>query len=253
MKFTSKIAILLSAVLMCIGAASCKKDTTIQYYNGTLGNVVGEVFISDQGNIFHVVEQSGTSYEDLLKTERAYILCDILNKTVGGESNEYDIRLHTSAKVLVKDIIVLGTETTEEMLKEDPIDIRNIWISGGYLNLYIEFLVKKGSQTPHLVNLIQKEAEEGYLFRFTHNASGETIENYPDEAFEIAGGYISFPINKVIRENEAKLIIEWTRYKSSGMSAALETEVAGVEGTYKKNDFEHMPQGPADKAKAVIR
>ena len=253
MKITSRISIFLATALMCLGAASCKKDTTIQYNNETMGNVDGSTFISDQGNIFNIVEQEGNYYDELMKTERAYILCDVLNRTAGGQDNEYDIRLNAMVKVLTKDIITLGTETTEDMVKEDPVDVKSIWLSGGYMNLYIEFPIKKGSETPHLINLIQQETTEGYLFKFTHNAYGETREVYPDEEFDIAGGYVSFPISTLIQENEAKLRVEWTWYKTYGVITSKETEVKGIEGTYKKDGFKHMPKSPTQKPMAVIR
>ena len=253
MKNVSRIIIFIAAALMCLGTASCMKDTTIQYDNMTMGNVEGSTFVSDQGNIFNVVEYEGNYYDELMKTERAYILCDVLSKTAGGQDNEYDIRLNAMVKVLTKDIITLGTETTEEMVKEDPVDVKSIWLSGGYMNFYIEFPVRKNSQTAHMVNLIQKEAKEGYAFTFTHNANGETREAYPDEEFDIAGGYISFPINTLIQENEAKLRVEWTWYKTYGVITSTETEVKGIEGTYKKDGFEHMPKSPTQKPMAVIR
>lgn len=253
MKNVSRIIIFIAAALMCLGTASCMKDTTIQYNNMTMGNVEGSTFVSDQGNIFNVVEYEGNYYDELMKTERAYILCDVLSKTAGGQDNEYDIRLNAMVKVLTKDIITLGTETTEEMVKEDPVDVKSIWLSGGYMNFYIEFPVRESSQTAHMVNLIQKEAKEGYAFTFTHNANGETREAYPDEEFDIAGGYISFPINTLIQENEAKLRVEWTWYKTYGVITSTETEVKGIEGTYKKDGFEHMPKSPTQKPMAVIR
>lgn len=253
MKIISRISIILATALMCLCAASCKKDTTIQYYNVTMGNVDGSTFVSDQGNIFNVVEHEGNTYEELLKTKRAYILCDVLNKTVGGQDNEYDVRLNDMVEVLDKDIITLGAETTDEMLQEDPVDVKKVWISGGYLNFYIEFPIRKDSQTAHMVNLIQKEAKEEYAFTFTHNAYGETREAYPDEEFDIAGAYVSFPINTLIQENEANLRVEWTWYKTYGVITSKETETKVVKGTYKKDGFEHMPKSPTQKPMAVIR
>ena len=253
MKITSRISIFLATALMCLGAASCMKDTTIQYNNETMGNVDGSTFVSDQGNIFNIVELEGNYYDELMKTERAYILCDVLSKTAGGQDNEYDIRLNAMVKVLTKDIITLGTETTEEMAKEDPVDVKSIWLSGGYINFYIELPVRKNSQTAHLINLVQEEATEGYAFRLTHNAYGETREAYPDEEFNIAGGYVSFPINTVIQENETKLKVEWTWYKTYGVITSREPEVKSIEGTYKKGGFEHMPKSPTQKPMAVIR
>ena len=245
MKITSRISICLAAALMCLGAASCKKDTTIQYANMTMGNVEGSTFVSDQGNIFHIVEHEGGKLEELLKTERAYILCDVLSKTVGGQDNEYDIRLNDMAKVLTKDIVTLGTEASEEMLKEDPIDMRYCWFSGGYINFYIEFPTKEGSQTSHMINLIQKESEKGYLFRLTHNAYGDTIENSANGRIVRAGGYVSFPISTLIKEDKAEVMVEWRWHKTAGEIISMETEVMGIKGTYTKDGFEHPTKGAA--------
>lgn len=248
MKIQSKLHIILAAALMCLGAASCKKDTTIMYENLTMGNVTDGIFTSDQGNIFNVVEYEGNLYEELLKTERAYTLCDILRKTVGGQDNEYDVRLNAMARVLAKDIVTLEDEKTEEILKEDPIDIKYCWFSGGYLNLYIEFPVKAGSETSHKINLIQQETLEDYRFRLTHNAYGETRENNPGVTFITGGGYVSFPINKVIKENNAEILLEWTWYTPCGE----ETEVTGTYLTYKKGSFEHPTKEATSKTMAII-
>ena len=252
MKITSRIGICLAAALLCLGAASCKKDTTIQYGNITMGNVDGSTFVSDQGNIFNIVEQEGNTYEELLKTERAYTLCDILSKTAGGQDNEYDVRLNAMVKVLTKDIVTLETEKTEDMLKEDPIYNINFWFSGGYINFFIEFPVKQGSQTPHMINLIQQESEKGYIFRLTHNADGETADSIPSNQIITAGGYVSFPINKLIQEKEAKVTIEWTWYKTYGAITSTETELKGIEVTYVKDGFEHPSKDATPKTMAII-
>ena len=252
MKITTKLIALISVFILCAGAVSCKKDTTIQYGNITMGNMDGSTFVSDQGNIFHIVEHEGNIYEELLKTERAYTHCDILNKTAGGQDNEYDVRLNAMAKVLTKDIVSPDAEKTEDMLKEDPINVRSCWFSGGYINFYIEFPVKQGSETPHMINLIQQESEKDYLFRLTHNASGETLENIPSNQLITAGGYVSFPINKVINEKEAKIKVEWTWYKTYGAITSMETELRGIEGTYVKDGFEHPSKDATPKAMAII-
>ena len=252
MKIASRIGICLAAALMCLGAASCKKDTTIQYGNITMGNVDGSTFVSDQGNIFNIVEHEGNVYEELLKTERAYTLCDILSKTAGGQENEYDVRLNAMVKVLTKDIVTLETEKTEDMLKEDPIYNIKFWFSGGYINFFIEFPVKQGSQTPHMINLIQQETENGYLFRLTHNADGETAASIPSNQLITAGGYVSFPINKVINEKEAKVKVEWTWYKTYGAITSTETELKGVEVPFTKDGFEHPSKDATPKTMAII-
>lgn len=254
MRISSKISICIAAaVLLCLGAASCKKDTTIQYNNMTMGNIVNGTFVSDQGNIFNIVEQDKSCNGDLMTLERAYILCDVLNKTVGGLDNEYDVRLNAMAQVTTKDILPFDSEIEEDKLKEDPISIEYIWFSGGYINFYVMFPVKVGSETAHMVNLVQQESSEGYVFRFTHNAFGETLENGDSSEYAMAGGYISFPISTFIHEDEANVKVEWTWYKTIGMGLTQDTEVISATGIYKKGGFEHMPKALKEKAKAIVR
>lgn len=238
---------------MCLGTASCKKDTTIRYNNETMGNVSEGTFVSDQGNIFNVVEKTANCKGDLLELERAYILCDVLNKTAGGQDNEYDVRLKAMAKVLTKDILTLGDEKPEEALVENPINVKSLWISGGYINFYIEFPAKADSETPHLINLIQQESETGYTFRLFHNANGETREDLTNGQLITAGAFVSFPINKVIQENESNITILWTWYKTYGSGSSSETELYGIEGTFTKDGFEHPTKGITPKTMAVIK
>ena len=265
MKMTSRIGICLAVALMSLGAASCKKDTTIQYANATMGNMDGNTYVSDQGNRFNVVECEGNIYDDLLKTERAYTICDILSKTEGGQDNEYDVRLNAMWKVLTKDIVTLEDEKTEDIIKEDPINVREVWISGGYINFFVEFPTKVGSETAHMINLIQQEVQEtsetqnnlqgkkGYIFRLTHNANGETRENITDSQLISAGGFVSFPINKIIEGNEANLRIEWIWYKTYGAGSSTETELKYKEGTFIKGGFEHASKDATPKTTAFIR
>ena len=57
MKFNG-IKTLLAAFASLALIMSCEEDTTLRYGNVTMGNMVEGTFISDQGNIFNVVEQT---------------------------------------------------------------------------------------------------------------------------------------------------------------------------------------------------
>ena len=253
MKMITRKLTCIAAALMCIAAVSCQKDTTIQYNNMTMGNVTEGRFVSDQGNIFNIVEKAPSINKDLLEMNRAYIMCDVLNKTTGGMDNEYDVRLNAMVEVKTKDIITLGTELQEEQMADDPAHIEYAWFSGGYLNLYVIFPMKKDSQTPHLINLVQEEAKEGYLFRLRHNSYGEKINKENVNDYVMAGGYISFPVNSLVTEDVAKIRLEWTWHKAYGNVLSTETEVMHKEGEYEKGGFDHMPKGLRDMTKALVR
>ena len=253
MKMITRKLTCIAAALMCIAAVSCKKDTTIQYNNMTMGNVTEGRFVSDQGNIFNIVEKAPSINKDILEMNRAYILCDVLNKTAGGLDNEYDIRLNAMVEVRAKDILTLGTELQEEQMVDDPAHIEYAWFSGGYLNLYVIFPMKKDSKTQHMVNLIQKESEKGYTFRLTHNSFGENLEKGNPNDYVMAGGYISFPINSLLNEDTAHIKVEWTWYKSNGTVLSQEKEEKYVEGDYTKGGFEHMPKELRNITKAYVK
>lgn len=225
---------ILIAAMVFLAAISCKKDETLRYNNMTMGNVVEGTFISDQGNIFNVVENPCKG--DILAAERSLVICDVLNRTKGGQSNEYDIRLNRITDVLTKNIVATGTEPSEELASDDPVNIENIWLSGGYVNMYILFPVKPGSGTIHYINLVQKETtEEGaYVFHLQHNAQGETVADMPEEGLGIGGRYVSFPISKIITEETAQFEINWVCHKSTPSGFSKDTEEKTIKGTYAK-------------------
>lgn len=265
MKVTTKLIALISVFILCAGAVSCKKDTTLQYNNLTMGNVTEGLFTSDQGNIFNVVEQDRACYGRLDTMKRAIILCDVLNKTTGGQENEYDVRLTAMSPVKVKDIILDGKveditpnakensgESTEEgtdegndqnVYREDPVTISQVWISGGYINMYVTLPYKQSSKTIHEINLIKIETKDGYAFRLVHNANGETMTDSTMYDFVEGGGYFSFPISSIITEDEADVRIVWKWYRTLGTSIDINTTgFYFTEFTYKKG-YEHIPAG----------
>ena len=229
--------------------SSCQKDDTIQYNNGTMGNIVEGRFISDQGNIFNVVEQ--TCIGELYDMERAFVVCDVLRKTDGGKDNEYDVRLKQIATVMTKNV-VYHENTTEEMLVQDPVYIEYVWIAGGYLNLHVIFPIKAGSTTGHLINLVHEgemvDSETGdtiegtYRFSLRHNANGDKITPPQTHDYVLGGGYVSFPLSSYISENEAKFCIEWEWHKSLGDGLSTETETIKLNTTYKTGGFQHAPK-----------
>ena len=246
-----KSILILSVALMGTLMVSCEKDETLAYNNQTMGNIVEGRFVSDQGNTFNVVEQNCAGKLDTMK--RAFILCDVLNKTAGGSANEYDVRLNGMARVLTKDIVAVEN-ATEDQLVQDPVHVQNVWISGGYLNMYIIFPVKTGSTTKHLINLIHEGAIEeaegaSYNFTLTHNSYGDKLAVDGSVATQMGGAYVSFPLTTYIPEETAKIKLNWLWHQvSAGNNLLFETETRSLEGTYQKTGFEHAPSAIATKS-----
>ena len=262
MRIANKIITFVSAAILCAGAVSCKKDTTLQYNNITMGNVTEGIFTSDQGNIFNVVEQDKACYGKLDTMKRAIILCDVLNKTTGGMENEYDVKLTAMSQVRIKDIVLDGKiedstapnaeentgESTAEgadqnVYREDPVNISQVWISGGYINMYVTLPFKQSSKTIHEINLLKMETKDGYAFRLVHNANGETMTDSTMYDFVQGGGYFSFPISSIITEDAARVSFEWKWYRVLGTSIDLNTTgYYHTEFIYNKG-YEHIPSG----------
>ena len=242
MKSIKRIGLALGIIGLALTGVSCEKDDTLYYNNLTMGNIVEGKFISDQGNIFNVVEKECTGTIDSLS--RVMILCDVLRKTEGYE-NEYDIRLRDYSSVLEKDAITLeNADAEEETSVTDPVLVDQLWYSGGYLNLLVKNFVKTDSDKKHLINLVYHIDENGkYVFEVRHNAYGEVYGVDGTGSMTISGAYVSIPITKVIKEDSAKIIMKWKWYReeASGYNYS-QTKEYSFEYDWKRSGFEQTPK-----------
>ena len=211
-----------AAAVTAFAAASCQMDDTLYYNNYTMGNIVEGRFVSDQGNIFNVVEHRfGANFQN---ENRIMLLCDVLNATKGA-SNEYDVRVTTFSKVLDKKPVAIEEATDEEISVQDPVHIDQLWFSGGYINMLIKTHIKPESESKHLINLVYSKNEDGaYVFNLRHNGYGETLKENPSQVVLSGGSYVSFPIAKIINEDKATIILEWQWFESNDFSYNYEKE-----------------------------
>jgi len=238
--------IILAAMALLPAAVSCQQDDTLQYNNVTMGNVVDGTFVSDQGNIFNVVEQNCIGKIDTMK--RAMVVCDVLRKSEGGEGR-YDVRLNRLFSVLAKDPLTMSGITDEDALVKDPVHIKEIWYSGGYLNMYLMVPIENGSKNPHLINLVVDDSAStgtSYTMELRHNGFGE-VWSEKEADFVLAGAYVSFPIGKVISGNTADVTLKWKWHKEVGNGWNLETVDYEVKFNWKRSSFEQAPLSLASK------
>lgn len=277
MKYISLIAAAILAASTLF--TSCKKDETLRYNNITMGNFAGDVFVSDQGNEFTIVENlSGNDFTDV---ERGLMQCDVLKK-IDGTTNGYEVRVTDFVKVLTKAPIEseLAAEDPEKLV-EDPIMIADAWIAGGYINMYVMFEIQvnpKKEDGQHMVNLVFNESvnsEGKYSFTLRHNSFGETLsakEEGDDEGSDenaeaesgtgestdegqqqvaargtdpiqwgIAGAYVSFQVSDLIQENAAEITLNWEEHAVIGNSWIAETVKRTYKLKYSKQYFEQAP------------
>ena len=271
MKYIIRIAAALAAFMIM---ASCAKDDTIRYNNITLGNFVGDKFVSDQGNEFTIVENmTGEKFDGI---KRAIMQCDVLRKVQGTE-NGYEVRVHYVGEVLTKSPVETAVAADDpEKIVEDPIKIEDAWISGGYLNMYVMFEIQAyppKENSKHMVNLVFDENGTGsgkYTMTLRHNAYGETLptdsadngnsnEESSDEDSDnddggemetqgqnpiqwgLTGAYVCFQISDLIQENEAEITLKWNEHIIVENIWTAETHERTADLSYSKDNFEQAP------------
>ena len=256
-----------SLLIAAIALSSCKKDDTICYNNVTMGNVVNGSFISDQGNTFNIVENN--SGKQLENDKRLIVACDVLRQ-VSGKENEYDVRLNQFVSVFTKNPVKLSEITDDERKVENPICINDLWFAGGYVNMYIMFLVKEDSKTTHMINLVlddSKKESGKYSFRLRHNSFGETFvqldtENTVPEVttqadsqinWGFAGSYVTFPISEIIKDQTAEITLNWTSHIITEFAWSAKTEEKSYKISYSKDYFEHAPLTIKSKTSVPVK
>lgn len=242
MKKTAKAIIAIAAGIITLAAVSCTKDDTIRYNNATMGNVVNGKFTSDQGNIFTIVDQTCPGKLDTMK--RVFVICDILSQKAGTD-NEYEVRMNYISTVLTKDAILTSSLTEGEELVNDPIVLQSYWVSGGYLNIYFAVPVVSDSKVKHYINFEYddtKQSDGTYTFHIRHDGTGEVFNESNDSKIALAYAYASVPVAQIIKEDNARIILNWLSHRISGNAISL-TETAEVkrEILYSKDAFQQIP------------
>ncbi|WP_078063526.1 NigD1/NigD2 family lipoprotein [Bacteroides ihuae] len=135
--------------------------------------------------------------------QRAFVYFNLLEDKVSGY--DYNAKIEHVENILTKGVIPL-TAATADSIGDDRINVTEIWIAGGYLNLEFQILGTSSPQKLHMVNLVQNEmiddsAEEGYInLEFRHNA-------YNDNPDGLGNGIVSFKIESLVLNAEKGLKI----------------------------------------------
>lgn len=216
--------IIFSISLATACLCSCMKDNIYLYSDTSIGNIVDGKFITDEGNIYNIVQQNYPG--NLFESKRAMVLSDILKKT--GE-NTYDIKLIEFADVLVKDVVKQSSLVNQDELGHNAADIVRGWGSGGYLNLLISFTHTRASKTPHIINLLFDDINSNsdtLKFTLFHNGNGETLEDEGAKDIEVDNSYVSFPINDLIPADKDNIVvaIDWKWHRMIGNNLNPEIE-----------------------------
>ena len=128
-----------------------------------------------------------------------------------------------------------------DIITQNPINIEQLWFSGGYANMLISYYMKPGSETKHLVNLVYSKDDKGrYVLNLRHNGFGEVLTQENASQMMLGNAYVSFPLSKFITEDNAKLVMTWKWYKSIDYRLDLNTITDYTfEYEWKRSGFEH--------------
>jgi hypothetical protein len=174
--------------------------------------------------------------------KRAFVICDILTQKTGTE-NEYEVRMNYISPVLTKDAIL--TSSLSQELANDPIILQSYWVSGGYINIYFAVPVVADSKIKHYINFEYDDtaSKEGtYTFHIRHDSNGEEFNESNESKIQLAYAYASVPVASIIKENDAKIVIEWLSHKIMGNTISLkETTEVKREVTYSKEAYQQAP------------
>lgn len=222
MKKTAIIAFLSYAVLL----TACFKPDPVTYGCSDMCNVENFTLISDFGGTYHVMEEKDSGWKG---HGRMYASFDILETTGPGE---YNVRLNDFTPYTAKSILYESSATSEER-KADPVCLGQGFFSGSsiYYNIQCMYIHKKGSSTPHELNLIYDEDKSNashLIFHMAHNAFDDTYkEGVNINDCESAVASMSFPMSQFLKKGtgEIQITIDYTWYKSTGNTLSTETDV----------------------------
>lgn len=117
--------------------------------------------------------------------QRALLNYTILSDSLSGYSHY--VKVNGVEAILTKNIAEDMGEKNDSFYGTDPVAVKDIWIGGGYLNIW--FGANFGGQVKHFVNALPVEDGE-YALEFRHNA-------YNDPAVAAATSLVCFDLSSL--------------------------------------------------------
>ena len=139
-----------------------------------------------------------------------------------GNVSEYYIRVNSVQKILFKNIIDITPEN-QDSIGDDPIIVRDWWITDSLINFEIKYL---GNDAIHFINLVKQPGtltSEGQPIELElrHNSNGDS-QDIP------YAGYVSFKLNALQIEGLDSVEFRVT-------STDYNNEISEFEGVYSYN------------------
>lgn len=203
-KFISQLSAIVLA--LCALSSCMDSENTILFQDITMGFVRQDLsFQADNGNIYHF---GATDIDNYTAGNRLLINC-YANSAISGVQDEYKATLLSLVKPLNRDCLAKSSVTDWEKIGNDPLDIVDGWVSGGYLNAKVIIKYWDPNNHEHSLDLIFDDSADNrdcLHFIMKHNANGDGAEDEVElyTTFKIKD-YL--PTNK--REIDVELKWEW--------------------------------------------
>lgn len=141
------------------------------------------------------------------KKQRVLIVYSLLSDDFQGYDNA--VKILDLRSILTKPVAENLGEENDEIYGTDPVDISEMWIGDGYLNIVFEF--NYGDNAVHYINLIETHGEKNmpYVFEFRHHA-------YNDEPRYRRKGIVCFDLfAEATRGEEVEFLISANTFEGN--------------------------------------
>lgn len=235
---TWKFALICSLIVM--GFTACDDDDEYYYVGGgsswlSYGNLEkidnGSrskfAIRRDDGNRLIVTEGMPINFDGAEEDLRVYVNYSIVGSErdeTGLEGNmNYYIRLYGFDDVLTKvpvkqSFINEDEEVRQDSIGNDPINVREAWFGGRYLNVEFRIPIKDGSKEKHFINLVQDDVvahNDTMYVTLRHNAYSEKPDTGNDRGnYSWGRGRVSFDLTSIVPEGQTSVPVKllWTEY-----------------------------------------
>lgn len=215
MKRFLSVLIPLSVMALCMTGCFFLDNTLLYTDTGMAIVKDSHTLLTDTGMTYHISENQAGALD---VSDRIMYQCDVLSKTDGND-NEYEVRLTTFAKVMVKDPVPASTVDIQT-LGNDGIGIDQGWIASTYVNALVQYTTATTSSTEHDIDIVYDDVKSNadtIYFKLCHNAHGDCFENESIDAAKIAmeARYISFKVSDYAEGRNSTFVIRvaWDWYK----------------------------------------
>lgn len=274
---TWKFALICSLIVMAFTA--CDDDDEYYYVGGgsswisygnleKIDNGTRSKFAvrRDDGSRLIVTEGVPLDFKGAEEGLRMYMNYSI----VGSERDEtglegrmnYYIRLYRYTDVLTKDpvkqsFINEDEEQRQDSIGNDPINVREAWFGGRYLNVEFSIPVTSDSKVQHFINLVQDDVKahnDTVYVTLRHNAYGEKPDSGNDRGnYFWARGQVSFDLTSIVPEGQKSVPVKliWTEYEKN-FSGTIMREDSGTYTLSGTNEAEADKGLNQDNSKMVV-